>query len=93
MVEGATEDWSDSDEEEGSDQQPTQRIRLLEKKLVKAKRELADYQHFISEQLNVASLVDTVRNADQPTTPPSQDDDSHYFESYGENGTGSETST
>jgi protein arginine N-methyltransferase 3 len=67
----------------------TRRIRALEKRLVDAKRDLTDYRAFVEERLNKTFMTEAL---DDLTSPP-RDDDSHYFESYGENGTISESSS
>lgn len=61
------------------------RIRLLEKKLDSAKQDLIDYREFIGDRLDISKLSETINDL-HPTPVPIRDDDSHYFESYGENG-------
>jgi type I protein arginine methyltransferase len=61
------------------------RIRALEKKLADAKQDLTDYRTFVGEQLN-RSLLTEVTDDSSSILTPARDDDSHYFESYGENG-------
>ncbi|KAF7964712.1 hypothetical protein HWV62_3685 [Athelia sp. TMB] len=85
------DEWSDSDEEAGKAGPPASdlraaniRIRALEKKLADAKRDLVDYRGFIGERLNLASLSEAIKESDS-ILRPARDDDSHYFESYGEN--------
>lgn len=86
------DNWSDSDEEGGSSKDLTpdlpsavRRIRALEKKLADSKRDLVDYRAFVGERLNLASLSEAIAESDS-TSRAVRDDDSHYFESYGENG-------
>lgn len=67
---------------------PAQKIRALEKKLAHAKQELSDYRTLISEKLNLSSLTEAINEPTaSQTSAPIRDDDSHYFQSYGENGT------
>ena len=87
------DDWSDSDEEEQSASKDVstdlpsavRRIRALEKKLADAKQDLADYRTFVGEQFNRSLLTDVTDDSSSSLTP-ARDDDSHYFESYGDNG-------
>ncbi|KAJ7595054.1 S-adenosyl-L-methionine-dependent methyltransferase [Mycena floridula] len=69
------DDWSD-DEDESESTDPLKRIKVLEKKLA----QFADYRALLGQRLNLLNLVD------EPVASPAvRDDDSHYFESYGEN--------
>jgi protein arginine N-methyltransferase 3 len=61
------------------------RIRALEKRLADAKQDLADYRAFVGERLDLSLLTEAIDDATSGPVPP-RDDDSHYFESYGENG-------
>jgi protein arginine N-methyltransferase 3 len=86
------EDWSESEEgESASRNAPTdlpsaiRRIRALEKRLADAKQDLADYRAFVGKQLNFSLLTEAIGDSSSGPAPP-RDDDSHYFESYGENG-------
>src|SRR4051794_23263055 len=83
------DNWSESDDEEQVDMpnaDPTQRIHVLERKLERAKQQLADYRALVARRLNVASVIEGIddENSSLPTKP--RDDDAHYFQSYGENG-------
>ncbi|OSX57198.1 hypothetical protein POSPLADRAFT_1067922 [Postia placenta MAD-698-R-SB12] len=88
-------DWSSSDESEDESSAPTdlagatRRIRALEKKLQKSKNDLADYRAFVSERLQRTELGDALAEPASSSSghlaPPLRDDDSHYFQSYGEN--------
>ena len=63
----------------------SRRITTLESKLAAAKEELAHYQLLIRQRVDIARLREAID--DEPIASPSQrDDDTHYFESYGENG-------
>jgi protein arginine N-methyltransferase 3 len=58
----------------------------LERKLALVKQEFADYRSLISQKLN-ATLLDGIADLGSNHVPtPARDDDTHYFESYGENG-------
>ena len=70
------EEWSDSEDSED----PARKIRALENKLAQAQHELMEYRAIVNRQLD----LDTVR-AEEPAKPP-RDDDTHYFDSYAENG-------
>lgn len=90
-------DWSSSDEDEPSSSAPTdleaanRRIRALERKLQKAQQDFNDYRAFVRERLGRSRLAAAL---DEPPASassthiaaPLRDDDSHYFQSYGENG-------
>ena len=57
---------------------------MLEKRLSDAKQDMVDYQAFVRERLNLSLLTEASDDSSDRPTP--RDDDSHYFESYGENG-------
>lgn len=89
------DDWSD-DEDERASQEPldlataTRRIKSLEAKLRQEQQNLKDYRSFVSEKLNLTGLSEVLQepSASESTHvgTPLRDDDSHYFQSYGENG-------
>lgn len=68
----------------------TQRIKALERKLEQAKQDLVYYRQFVSERLNLAGLVDELKapgnSSSTHVAAPLRDDDSHYFQSYAQNG-------
>lgn len=83
------DEWSDDDDEEAASTDVVsdlpgaiRRIRTLEKKLANAKQDLTDYRAFVGERLNATEIADDP----SPASIPARDDDSHYFDSYGENG-------
>jgi protein arginine N-methyltransferase 3 len=81
------DEWSDSEDEGAAAKDPTLRIRALEEKLALVKQDFADYRSLISQKLNVPALLDAVIDQDSDHPPvKTRDDDTHYFESYGENG-------
>lgn len=83
----ASNDWSDSEDEEEQSTNPSRRIIALEKKLAKAKQDLIDYHKFVSDQLNVSTLVQAINDpSSSELSTATRDDDSHYFESYAANG-------
>lgn len=87
FLEVQSDDWSDSDDENPKTTDPLQRIQILERKLAQVKHEFADYRNLISERVNISSLLDASTDAEPSQSVPSlRDDDSHYFKSYGENG-------
>lgn len=63
----------------------TRRIRALEKRLADAKQDLVDYRKFVGERLNLSHLADATDDSSSSAALP-RDDDSHYFQSYNENG-------
>ena len=90
------DDWSDDEEVVNNHQAPSdlpetqRRIRALENALHKARQDLADYRAFVSQRLNLASLAESLKEPEASSSThvsvPLRDDDSHYFQSYGENG-------
>ena len=92
------DEWSDSDEEveqdkidEPKDLAAAQRqIKALQRNLQQAKQDLIYYRQFVGERLNLAGLSDELQKGEGPsgskTAAPPRDDDSHYFQSYAENG-------
>ena len=95
-IELQSDDWSDDEEVAQSSERPSdlpsalKKIRALENALHKAQQDLVDYRGFVGDRLNLASLAEALRDpsASSPTHvgAPLRDDDSHYFQSYGENG-------
>lgn len=89
-------DWSTSDEDEPSGSAPTdleaakRRICALERKLKKTQQDYNDYRAFVGERLGrsrlVAALEEPASASSTRVAAPLHDDDSHYFQSYGENG-------
>lgn len=67
-------------------------IHALQAKLHQAHQDMADYRNFVGQRLNLASLADALKEPAAASTSgthaavPLRDDDSHYFQSYGENG-------
>ncbi|KAF9464204.1 protein arginine N-methyltransferase [Collybia nuda] len=81
-----TDDWTDSDEEGAITPEPAQQIQALQKKLAAAKRGFNEYRTLINQQLNIGGLLDSAdASISSPSAPQARDDDSHYFQSYGEN--------
>ena len=87
------DDWSD-EEVEPTPQPPTdlesakRQIKRLQQQLVQSQKDLGDYRTFVSERLNLASLAEALKEPESSThaAQPLRDDDSHYFQSYGDNG-------
>ena len=90
MIVDFSDDWS-NDSEDGSNMSApsdiataTRRIAMLESKLVAAKEELAHYRSLITQRVDITRIREAL---DEPIADTSKrDDDTHYFESYGENG-------
>ncbi|KZT63364.1 S-adenosyl-L-methionine-dependent methyltransferase [Daedalea quercina L-15889] len=88
-------DWSSSDEDGPASSSPSdlegakQRIRALERKLQKARQDFVDYRAFVGERLGRSSLMEALAepaaSSSTHVAAPLRDDDSHYFQSYGEN--------
>lgn len=96
-----SDDWSDEEEDEPSNgtnateapkdlNQALHRIRQLEEKLRKARQDITDYRGFVKERLDLAGLAESLRESVAVSSTnaaiPLRDDDSHYFQSYAENG-------
>jgi type I protein arginine methyltransferase len=81
-----TPDWSDSESDEvdsshGAD--PTRQTVALRRELAQARKELAEIRALVTEKFS-STLVEAT---DEPPVPTAdRDDDSHYFQSYDENG-------
>ena len=82
--------WSDS--EDGSNVvapsdlvSATKRIAALETKLAAAKEDLAEYRSLVNRRADIALIREAIDAPGEPVAS-SCDDDSHYFDSYGENG-------
>ncbi|KAF8272591.1 S-adenosyl-L-methionine-dependent methyltransferase [Lactarius quietus] len=83
--------WSDS--EDGSKVlapsdliSATRRIAALEKKLAAAKEDLAEYRSMVNQRADIALIREAIDAPGEPVASSSKrDDDSHYFDSYGEN--------
>ena len=53
-----------------------------------AKRDLIDYKAFVSRRLDIGRLKDALDEPIPTATPSTRDNDSHYFNSYDDNGKG-----
>ena len=84
--------WSDSDDGPNvlapSDLiSATKRIAALETKLAAAKDDLAEYRSLVNKRVDIALIREAIDAPEGPVASSSRsDDDSHYFDSYGENG-------
>ncbi|KAI6027839.1 S-adenosyl-L-methionine-dependent methyltransferase [Pisolithus microcarpus] len=89
------DDWSDDDGPSSlahPQPEPTdlatavRRIRYLEEKLSQAQKDLADYRSIVSQKVDVASFAEIISDPGPSTSKAAdpRDDDSHYFQSYGE---------
>ena len=84
--EAPSDDWSDSEDEEVGDVDPSHKIKILEKKLALARQSLVDYRTLITDKYNISKLIEDVNEPVSCQVPTSRDDDTHYFQSYGEHG-------
>jgi type I protein arginine methyltransferase len=66
---------------------PQLRILALEKQLQRTKQEYNDYRAFVSERLEKSDILAQINNDPSSNDPPARDDDTHYFDSYAQNGT------
>ena len=73
------DDWSDSEDEEALASDPIKKTRLLEKQLALAQQKVAEYQKLLYQRLDVEGPSEEIK-------PKPRDDDTHYFDSYAENG-------
>ncbi|EIM86222.1 S-adenosyl-L-methionine-dependent methyltransferase [Stereum hirsutum FP-91666 SS1] len=89
LLNDTSDDWSDDDEPDAgpssSQIDPSRRIALLERKLQQAKQDLADYKALVSQRLDLSRLQDAMREPSGSSKVVERDDDSHYFQSYGQN--------
>lgn len=84
--------WSDS--EDGSKvlaphdlASASKRIAALETKLAAAKEDLSEYRSLVNQRADIALIREAIDAPGEPVASSSRsDDDSHYFDSYGENG-------
>lgn len=91
-----SDDWSDDEDAAQNSETPSdissamRRIRALENALHKAQQDLVDYRSFVGDRLNLAGLAEALQDPASSSSThvsvPLRDDDSHYFQSYGENG-------
>lgn len=65
-------------------------IQTLQKKLQQTQQDLVDYRDFVSGRLNLAGIAEALKapasSSSTHVSVPLRDDDSHYFQSYEENG-------
>jgi protein arginine N-methyltransferase 3 len=86
------DNWSDSEDDSKalapSDlASATRRIASLETKLAAAKQDLAEYRSLVNQRADIALIREAIDAPGDPVASSSKsDDDSHYFDSYGENG-------
>ncbi|KAF5360411.1 hypothetical protein D9756_004931 [Leucocoprinus leucothites] len=77
------DDWSDEDEDEADTPDTSKKIKALEKKLSLAQQSLLEYRQFMQQNLGVPANEEA---SPSNTSKPPCDDDTHYFNSYAENG-------
>ncbi|KAF9046251.1 protein arginine N-methyltransferase [Panaeolus papilionaceus] len=80
----ASDDWSDSEDEDAVSRDPSRKIKALEKKLALAQQSLADYRALVTEKLDLTRAINEVKESSEEAAP-SRDDDTHYFDSYAQN--------
>lgn len=87
FLEAPSDDWSDSEDEEVENADPSYKIKILEKKLAIAQQSLVDYRTLITEKCNIPNLIKDINEPNsRQFASTSRDDDTHYFQSYGEHG-------
>ncbi|KZT28706.1 S-adenosyl-L-methionine-dependent methyltransferase [Neolentinus lepideus HHB14362 ss-1] len=92
LLQVQTDDWSDEEDPTGdASLEPKdlkaalRRIQALENDLLRSKQDLIDYRSLVSQQVDLAGFVQDLGDTGSSLPETSRDDDSHYFESYGEN--------
>lgn len=87
FVEAPSDDWEDSEDEDVGNADPSSKIKILEKKLALAQQSLVDYRTLITEKCNIPNLLKDINEPiSRQVASTSRDDDTHYFQSYGEHG-------
>ena len=90
------DDWSDNEDGPFSGHDPSppsdlpsalKRIQVLEQKLSQAQDDFFDYKRLVTQNLDISSISAEVINDPVPSSEAVRDDDTHYFQSYGLNGT------
>lgn len=76
-----SDDWSDDEENAAGNCDAHKQIVHLRAQLQRAKQDLADFRRLVQAKLDITSVFD-----DTPAAPATRDDDTHYFESYAQNG-------
>jgi type I protein arginine methyltransferase len=82
------DDWTDSEDEGNSNANPSRRIQTLEHKLAQVQQDFVECRKLISQKLDIKSLIESQNDPGPSSAAPSRDDDTHYFDSYAENGMG-----
>ncbi|KAF8627470.1 hypothetical protein AX17_006282 [Amanita inopinata Kibby_2008] len=78
------QEWSESESDtEAENVDSRKRIQALQRQLASVKRDLADYRSFVTKGIDRIRLLEII-DAPQAVGLP-KDDDTHYFQSYGEN--------
>ncbi|CAL1713691.1 unnamed protein product [Somion occarium] len=95
LLEVPSEDSSDEEEIEVWPQSPLdlaaakRQIKRLKQQLQRTKQDMIEYRAFVSERLNFTSVAESLKepvpSSSIHVAAPLRDDDSHYFQSYGEN--------
>lgn len=78
-----SDDWSDDDDESVNGQDLNKKVRALEKKLALTQQSLLEYSKFIQQRLDLPTVEEAGPSG---ATETIRDDDTHYFDSYAENG-------
>ncbi|KAI0072207.1 S-adenosyl-L-methionine-dependent methyltransferase [Panus rudis PR-1116 ss-1] len=95
LLEVPDSDWSEDEEDITNEPAPEdlaaakRRIEKLSRQLARAKQDLIDYRTMVSRKMNLPQLVSSLQEpsagSSTHVSTPLRDDDSHYFQSYGEN--------
>ncbi|KAI5123085.1 hypothetical protein M0805_001441 [Coniferiporia weirii] len=83
-------DWSDSESEGGADTEDKDKIiRNLQRKLAQTKKDFVDFRSLVEERFRVPEITQAIEEGgsglSQSEGTVKRDDDTHYFDSYGEN--------
>ena len=82
FVEAPSDDWSDTEDEEVENADPSRRTKILEKRLALAQQSLVDYRTLITEKCNIPNLIKDINEfISRQVASTSRDDDTHYFQS------------
>ena len=102
LLQLGSDDWSeDEDEAEliSKEKDKDKVIRILSRKLQQTKKDLVDFRALVEKQLHVPEIKQAIEEDAETSVDLSKnqgaatrDDDTHYFESYGENGMASKCS-
>lgn len=88
LLQTGSDDWTDDEEdmEAKTEKDKDRIIRKLTSRYIQAKKDLVDFRQLV---VHVKELAQSLQDSDAPVsslTEVKRDDDTHYFDSYGDNG-------